>query len=343
MTLADAVAAILLLAVSAYAVLAGADFGGGVWDLFASGPRVKAQRTAIAEAMGPVWEANHVWLIFLLVGLFTAFPRAFAALGIALYLPFMIALLGIILRGAAFAFQAHGHEAVGELAPWGYVFGAASIVAPAFLGAALAAVAAGAVRANAPADATAGWISWLGLDLALLAVALCAYLAATYLMVETEADPPLQADFRQRAFGAAIVSGVFALVGLVLASQQAPLVWGDLTGRGLPLLLIALINGPIAAFAVWRRSPRIARVAVAAQMVFVLWAWAVGQWPKLVPPDFTIQGSAALDATLRGFIVTVAVGMLLLGPSLWLLYAIFKGHNPAIALSEHERQDGHIA
>src|ERR1700674_3122027 len=143
LTLADGVAAILLLALTAYAVLAGADFGGGVWDLFASGPRRKAQRTAIAAAMGPVWEANHVWLIFLLVGLFTAFPTVFAALSIALYLPFTIALLGIILRGAAFTFQTHGYEAPGELSPWGVAFGAASIIAPAFLGAALAAVAAG--------------------------------------------------------------------------------------------------------------------------------------------------------------------------------------------------------
>ena len=329
LTLSDGVAGILLLVVTAYAVLAGADFGGGVWDLFASGPRVKAQRTAIVAAMGPVWEANHVWLIFLLVGLFTAFPSVFAALSIALYLPFTIALLGIILRGAAFTFQTHGYEAATELAPWGVAFGAASIIAPAFLGAALAAVAVGAVRASAGPSVTTGWVSWLAADLALLAVALCAYLAATYLMVETEDDPPLQADFRRRAFGAAIVSGVLALIGLVLAWRQAPLLWSELTGRGVWLLLIALINGPIAAFAVWRRSPRVARVAVAAQIVFVLWAWAIGQWPALVPPDFTIHGSAAQDTVLRALAITIAVGSLVLVPSLWLLFRVFKGRNPA--------------
>ncbi len=329
LTLADGVAGILLLVFTAYAVLAGADFGGGVWDLFASGPRVKAQRTAIAAAMGPVWEANHVWLIFLLVGLFTAFPTVFASLSIALYLPFTIALLGIILRGAAFTFQTHGYEAAAELAPWGVAFGAASIIAPAFLGAALAAVAVGAVRASAGPSVTTGWVSWLAADLALLAVALCAYLAATYLMVETEDDPPLQADFRRRALGAAIVSGVLALIGLVVAWRQAPLLWSELTGRGVWLLLIALINGPIAAFAVWRRSPRFARVAVAAQIVFVLWAWAIGQWPALVPPDFTIHGSAAPDTVLQALTITIAVGSLVLVPSLWLLFRVFKGRNPA--------------
>ena len=329
LTLADGVAGILLLVLTAYAVLAGADFGGGVWDLFASGPRVKAQRTAIAAAMGPVWEANHVWLIFLLVGLFTAFPTVFAALSIALYLPFTIALLGIILRGAAFTFQTHGYEAAAELAPWGAAFGAASIIAPAFLGAALAAVAVGAVHATAGPNLTTDWVSWLAADLALLAVALCAYLAATFLMVETEGDPPLQADFRRRAFGAAIVSGVLALVGLFLAWRQSPLLWSELTGRGVWLLLIALINGPIAAFAVWRRSPRVARIAVAAQIVFVLWAWAIGQWPALVPPDFTIHGSAAVETTLRALTITIAVGMAVLAPSLWLLFRVFKGRNPA--------------
>src|ERR1700694_2222497 len=229
-TLADGVAAVLLLALTAYAVLAGADFGGGVWDLFASGPRRKAQRSAIAAALGPVWEANHVLLIFLLVGLFTAFPTVFAVLSTALFLPFTIALIGIILRGAAFTFQAHGEEAVGELAPWGFIFGAASIIAPAFLGAALAAVATGSGRAAGGPDVTTGWVSWLAVDMALLAIALAAYLAATYLMVELENDPPLQADFRRRAFGAAMVSGILAVAGLVLAWRQAPMVWADLTG-----------------------------------------------------------------------------------------------------------------
>src|SRR5215472_9118977 len=181
----EAVAAILWLSLTVYAVLAGADFGGGVWDALAWGPRARRQRLAIATAMGPVWEANHVWLIFLIVGLFTA-------LAVALYVPFTVAMIGIVLRGAAFAFRAHGREAVGRLEPWGVVFGAASVVTPAFLGAAAAAVASGAIRVaggQVTSGPFAGWTTALAADLALLSVSICAYLAATYLMVEAQDEP----------------------------------------------------------------------------------------------------------------------------------------------------------
>jgi cytochrome d ubiquinol oxidase subunit II len=327
----EAVAVILWLSLTVYAVLAGADFGGGVWDALAWGPRAHRQRAVIAAAMGPVWEANHVWLIFMIVGLFTAFPPAFAALAVALYLPFTVAMIGIVLRGAAFAFRAHGRDAVGRLEPWGVLFGAASVLTPAFLGAAAAAVAAGAIHVSGgrvtsgPFD---GWTTPLAVDLALLSAAICAYLAATYLMVETQDEPELRADFRRRAVGAGLASGAFALLGLVLAWFGARALVDELFGRGLPLLALALLNGPLALVAVLRDRPRLARIAVAAQVVFVLWAWAVGQWPYLVPPDLTILGAAAPDATLWLMLVVVAVGMALLLPSLYLLFRVFKGRVP---------------
>src|SRR6202158_6639986 len=139
MNSAELIAGILWLALTAYAVLAGADFGGGVWDLFASGPRAQEQRVAVAEAMGPVWEANHVWLIFMITGLFTAFPVTFGVLGLALFLPFTIATIGIVFRGASFAFRAHGRDAGGTRSPWGVLFGGASGVTPFFLRTAVAA------------------------------------------------------------------------------------------------------------------------------------------------------------------------------------------------------------
>ena len=328
---AEVVAAILWLSLTAYAVLAGADFGGGVWDLFASGERADAQRAAVAEAMGPVWEANHVWLIFMIVGLFTAFPVTFGVLGLALYFPFSIALFGIVFRGASFAFRAHGKSAVGPLSPWGVVFGVASLVTPIFLGTAAAAVASGSIRASHGELSSGfldGWTSLLAIVIGLFALAMCAYLAATYLMVENELRPELLADFRHRAIAAALVSGLLALVALPIAAFEGPRLLQSLTGRGLPLFVLALLNGPLALWAVWRSRPRIARGAVIAQVVLVLWAWAVGQWPYLVPPDLTISATAAPPETLTAFLFVIGIGGLLLIPSLWLLFRVFKASNP---------------
>lgn len=333
---ADLIAATLWLALTAYAVLAGADFGGGVWDILAFGPRSAEQRRAVAEAMGPVWEANHVWLIFMITGLFTAFPIAFAALATALYLPFTIALAGIVLRGAAFAFRAHGKEAVGPLSPWGVVFGGASILTPVFLTMAAAAVGGGFVRVDGThveSGYFAGWTTPFAIVLGLFALSICAYLAATYLMVETEDRPQLLADFRRRAVAAGLVSGGLALLALLMARVEAPRLFESLTGRGLPLFVLALLNGPLALWAVWKSRPRIARAAVIAQVVLVLWAWAVGQWPYLVPPGLTIQSTAAPEGTLTAMLIVIVAGMVLLIPSLWLLFRVFKARNPASTAS----------
>ena len=331
MSEAEIVAAILWLALTAYAVLAGADFGGGVWDLLASGPHEAEQRRAVAEAMGPVWEANHVWLIFMIVGLFTGFPAAFGILSMALYLPFTIALVGIVCRGAAFAFRAHGREEVGAASAWGVAFGGASVIAPFFMATGAAAVASGSIRVSGGhlvSGFEAGWATPYGLLVGLFAVAMCAYIAATYLTVETEGTP-LEGDFRRRAAVAGLVAGAAAITSLVLAPFAAPSLAHALFGRGLPLLVIALINGPIALVAVWRSRPRVARIAVAAQVIFVLWAGAVGQWPYLVPPDLTIADAAAPNATLTALLVVTGIGSLLLLPSLWFLFRVFKSRNPA--------------
>lgn len=327
---AEAIAIILWLALTAYAVLAGADFGGGVWDILATGPRAADQRRAVAAAMGPVWEANHVWLIFMITGLFTAFPAAFAALATALYLPFTAAMAGIVLRGAAFAFRAHGREAVGARSTWGVVFGGASIVTPFFLATAAAAVGGGFVIAEGAGLESgyfAGWTTPFAIILGLFAIAICAYLAATYLMVETEDRPELQTDFRRRAVAAALVAGGLAMLSLLFAWLQAPRLLDALTGRGLPLFVLALLNGPVALWAVWKWRPRIARAAVIAQVVLVLWGWGVGQWPYLIPPKVTIQAAAAPRSTLTAMLVVTVAGMALLLPSLWLLFCVFKSRN----------------
>jgi cytochrome bd ubiquinol oxidase subunit II len=165
----------------------------------------------------------------------------------------------------------------------------------------------------------------------LFALSMCAYLAATYLMVECEDRLELLADFRRRAIASALASGVLALLALVISCLEAPRLLQALFGRGLPLFALALLNGPLALWAVWRSRPRIARAAVVGQVVLVLWAWAVGQWPYLVPPNLTISATAAPAATLNGMLVVITIGGLLLLPSLWLLFRVFKARNPQLS------------
>jgi len=324
------IAAVMVIALTAYAVLGGADFGGGVWDLLARGPRAGAQRRAIARAMGPVWEANHVWLIFALVLLFTAFPRAFSALSIALFVPFHLVLAGIVLRGAAFVFRAPGAQAAGPGRAWTSVFGAASTITPFLLGTTLAAVSSGGVRVSEDAvrvDPLQTWFSPFSLLVGALTVALCAYLAAVYLAVETSGE--LQEDFRRRALAAGAAVALLAAILLPLAPHTAPHLWGLLSERGRPLVLAGALLAALSAWLVWRRLFRLARLAAVAEVVVLLWGWALGQWPYLIYPDVTVFNAAASDPTLRFMLRAIPVGLLILLPSLWLLFAVFKGDNPA--------------
>ncbi len=327
----EVVALVVLLAVFAYAVLAGADFGGGVWDLLASGPRAEAQRRAIAVAMGPVWEANHVWLIFVIVVLFTAFPVAFRAMNVALFWPFHLVLVGIVLRGAAFVFRGHGHEAAAAPVDWGRVFGAASAITPVLLGASLGALSSGRIRVTGGVVAPGGGTAWLGpfpLAVGVLALVVCAYLAAVYITLET--DGPLREDFRRKGLGAWLVGGVVSIGTLLLARTEAPRLWDALTALPAGLVVVAgVLLAPASALALWRRRFAWARVFAAGQVVLLLAGWAMAQWPFLIYPDLTVADSAAPPATLRAVLWVVPIGMLLLIPSLWYLFAVFKGENPS--------------
>ncbi len=329
--LAVAVGAVALAALVAYAVLAGADFGGGVWDLLARGPDARGQRAAIAEAMGPVWEANHVWLIFLIVLLFTCFPAAFAALSVALFVPFHLVLVGIVLRGAAFVFRAHGHEAADTPLSWGRVFGGASVITPLLLGACLGAVSGGHIRVQAGIVAAGSELAWLGpLSLACgaLALALCAYLAAVYLTLETAGE--LRELYRRRALATWLVAGAISLGTLLLTYTEAPRLWENLTAaRAAAVAGLGVALAPASGLALWRRRYQLARVLGAGQVTLLLVGWALAQWPFIIYPDMTLAGAAAPPATLVFVLWTVPPGLALLLPSLWLLFAVFKGQNPA--------------
>jgi cytochrome d ubiquinol oxidase subunit II len=283
--------------------------------------------------MGPVWEANHVWLIFLIVLLFTAYPAAFAAMSVALFWPFHLVLVGIALRGAAFVFRAHGHAAAGASLDWGRIFGAASVVTPVLLGACLGAISTGGIRVaggRVAPGATSAWLAPFPLAVGLLGLAVCAYLAAVYLTAETSGD--LREDFRRKGLAAWLVGGVLSLGTLVLARSHAPRLWEGLTSAPAGLVVVAgLLLAPASALALWRRRFLWARVFAAGQVVLLLAGWAMTQWPYLVYPDLTLTGSAAPAPTLRAVLWVVPVGMALVIPSLALLFAVFKGRNPAVA------------
>jgi cytochrome d ubiquinol oxidase subunit II len=338
MTLATLLAGVIVVALNAYVVLAGADFGGGVWDLLAGGPRRERQRELIAHAIGPVWEANHVWLILAIVLLFTCFPPAFARLAITLHVPLTLMLVGIVLRGSAFTFRSYGGEGDRMGRRWGRVFAAASLVTPVLLGVSLGAIAAGGVggvggvggAARAAPGFYAGYVApWLtpfAFAVGFFTLTCFAFLAAVYLTLEA-GDAPLREDFRRRAIAAGVAVFVAAGLALLLSHGGAPRVRAGLVlAPWAPALHLATGVAAVSAFAaLFARRYRVARVAAALQVSLIVWGWAFGQYPYLIPPDVTIAAAAAPDVTLRLIVGALAAGAAVLFPSLYYLFRVFKG------------------
>jgi cytochrome bd ubiquinol oxidase subunit II len=333
------VAALGIIALIAYAVLGGADFGGGVWDLFARGPRREAQRDAIAHAMGPVWEANHVWLIFVIVIIFSAFPAAYNVLSIALFVPFHLVLLGIILRGAAFVFRAYSPQSARATGifrsqrGWGAVFGAASVVTPVLLGMCLGAVSSGAVRVADGdvvfASGTPPWLTPLALLMGALALALCAYLAAVFLANETDGE--LREDFRTRALLAGTVVVALSAVALPFIRSEARHLWeGLIGGPATPALIPGILAALLSGWWLRQRRYRLARISSVVQVACLLAGWAIAQSPYIVYPDVTLAGAAAPRSTLLFILWSTPFGMAILIPSLWYLFRVFKGEHLAL-------------
>ena len=332
--LPELMAAIAVVALNAYVLLGGADFGGGVWDLLASGPRRDAQRDLVSHAIGPIWEANHVWLILVVVLLFTCFPSVFADLGITMHVPLSLMLIGIVLRGSAFTFRSYGGDASASQRRWGRVFAIASVVTPALLGVIIGAIATGAVgRALEQVGAGASfadifvrpWLAPFPLAVGALTLALFAFLAAVYLTVEAR-DAALREDFRRRALASAAAVFVTAFGALLLSPHLAPLVRAGLvrSAWALPIHLATGVAALTAIGALWMRRFSVARVAAAAQVSLILWGWALAQRPWLVPPALTITDAAAPRRTLLLVLWALALGACVLLPSLAYLYRVFK-------------------
>lgn len=325
------VAAVALFALVLYAVTGGADFGAGVWDRLAAGPRKAAQRRLIEQALAPIWETNHVWLIFVVVLLFSGFPAGFSAIGVALYAPLSLALLGIVLRGAAFVFRQYGQGGEADARRWGRVFGGASVIAPFFLGTSLAAICGG--RISVAGDVVvAPLASWLGLfpaAVGLFVLALFAYLAAVYLAVEAE-DELLKGDFRRRALMAGLVAGGLSLLVRVSAAGEGarlgPALFGSPYALALQAAVAALALAALAAL--WFRRFRLARVLAVLQVAAVVVGWGVAQYPYLIAPQLTLQATAAPAATLKVVLGATAFGTALLVPALYWLLLVFKLREP---------------
>jgi cytochrome d ubiquinol oxidase subunit II len=332
--LPEVIAGLMVVALNAYALTGGADFGGGVWDLLASGPRRDAQREQIAESLAPIWEANHVWLIVVVVVMFTGFPAAFEQIVIVLHIPLTLMLVGVVLRGSAFVFRSYGARTTVARARWGGVFSVASVVTPFTLGVTIGALASGEVGAAARA-VEAGPVAfrqafvepWLGLfpiTTGLLALVLFAFLAAVYLAYGAK-DDELREIFRRRALASAGVVLLVALAALVLSYRAAPRIAQGVVGSSwaLPLHVVTGIAAVIAIVALVKRRYGAARIAAALQVTFILWGWVLSQYPFIVPETSTIRDSAAPRETLSLLFIGLAVGTLLLAPSLRYLFRLF--------------------
>jgi cytochrome d ubiquinol oxidase subunit II len=325
--MAELCAGVVLLGLTAYVVLAGADFGGGFWDLTAGGAeRGGPVRGLVQRSMSPVWEANHVWLILILTVFWTAFPVAFGSVMSTLYVPLSAAAIGIIFRGAAFAFRGEA-ATIAEARVLGGLFSSSSVLVPFALGSAVGAVASGRVPVgNAAGDPVSAWLNPTGVLIGVLSVAVGAYLAAVFLCADAvrAEQPQLVRAFRRRAVGAGVVTGVLALAGLVVLRGDARPLFDGLTHGWALLLVVASAAAGVATLAIVVRTERfgLARLTAAAAVVCLVGAWAVAQQPAFLPGELTIAQAAAGDATLRAVLVSTAIAVVVLTPSLWFLFRL---------------------
>jgi cytochrome d ubiquinol oxidase subunit II len=347
--LPEVIAGLMVVALNGYVLTGGADFGGGVWDLLARGSNREEQRRHIADSLAPIWEANHVWLIVVVVVLFTAFPAAFQQIAIVLHVPLTIMLIGIVLRGSAFVFRSYGAWTEAARGRWSATFAITSVITPVVLGVAIGALATGDVG-DAMTRIDAGTVSfadgfvapWLGLfpiATGLFALALFAFLAAVYLAYGARTDE-LREVFRKRALGAAAAVFALALLALVVSYREAPRVARGVAGAAwaFPLHGLTAVAAVAAILALVKRAYGAARIAAAAQVTFILWGWVLSQYPFIVPDTQTIRDSAAPRETLTLLFIGLAVGTLILAPALRYLYRIFAVQPESTSGNRAERR-----
>ncbi|MFI2644215.1 cytochrome d ubiquinol oxidase subunit II [Streptomyces sp. NPDC018610] len=322
--MSDLIAVVLFIGVIAYALFGGADYGAGFWDLTAGGvARGRPVRELINVSVSPVWEANHTWLIFCFVTIWTAFPQAFTAMTTTLYIPLGLAALGIVARGSGFAFRHALAQGRGELVS-GVAFACSSVLTPFFFGTVAGGIASGRVPSTGHGDPLSSWLNPTSVLGGVLAVTVCAYLAAVFLtgQAQRRADTPLGIAFRHRAFGAGIVAGLAALVGVFVLRADSPRLFHRLSTVGAPLLVVSGLCGLAALLLLRKGSPPVVRTLAAIAITAVVGGWGVAQYPYLLGTHLTIHQAAAPTATLWVLIAVSFVAVVLIVPSLLLLYSL---------------------
>ena len=325
MSTADAVAGVLWIGATLYAVFGGADFGAGLWALLAgTSERGERARSLVDWAIGPVWEANHVWLIFVLVVLWTAFPVAFSSVMSTLFIPLSLAALGIVLRGSGFAFHKQArrlrYRRFAQL-----LFGVSSLLTPFFMGTVVGAIASGQVPVgNAAGDPVASWTGAAPLITGALFVATGAYLAAVFLVSDARRarEPDLESYFAAHALAAALAAGAIAIAGLFVYRADARYVYDGLVGDALPLVIASVLCGAAVLAILWRGGRRGTRPLAIGAVVSVIWGWGVAQHPYLLPKSLTISQGAAGEATLDAVLIVFGVAVVVVLPSLGFLYTL---------------------
>jgi len=321
----NTVAIVLFVAITAYTIFGGADFGAGFWDLVAGGAeKGDRPRQLIDHAIGPVWEANHVWLIFSFVVLWTAFAEAYASITLTLFVPLALAAFGIVLRGSGFAFRKAVFR-TRDRRNFGAAFALSSVLVPYCFGAVAGAIASGRV----PAGRVAGnpWSSWVNPTSVLggvLAVVVAAYLAAVYLVLDAQrqGDPVMVAYFRQRATFMAVVAGAVALAGVFVLHADARYLFDGLTSRALPLVIASAISGTASLVLIRRGRDRIARLCAIGVVASVVIAWGVAQWPYILPQSLEVADPAAPSGTLAALLVATVAALCIVLPGFVLLYRL---------------------
>jgi cytochrome d ubiquinol oxidase subunit II len=323
MTLETVVAAALFVGVLAYALFGGADFGSGFFDLTAGGARKGAElRSQVDHSIGPVWEANHVWLIFCLVTWWTAFPSSFAAMTTTLFVPLVLALAGIVLRGAAFAFRKYA-PSLGQARVYGAVFAGSSLITPFFLGAVAGAIASGRVPAEGYGDRWSSWLHPTSIFGGLIAVGTCAFLAGTFLCADAEraGHPHLVRTLRTRTLEVGVVTGLLVFAALVPIQNDAPTLAHGLERQAAPLIVVSGLAGLATLVLLGRQRFRIARITAVVAVATVISGWGVGQWPWLLVDQVRIADAGGAHATLVGLVVAVVcAAVVVLPPLTWLLW-----------------------